>query len=133
MARTSFIASGVATAVAADSVAVNQPKTLPPTANAMGGFSVSERDLTVEDRELLRAAADQIADALGIRATDRAVLTLPLSYSYGLSVLHSHLTVGAALAVHLFALGGSTGTTLLRLGLAALVLLVARARRRARA
>lgn len=34
------------------------------------------------------------------------------------------LQVGAALAVHLFALGGSTGTTLLRLGLAALVLLV---------
>jgi inner membrane transporter RhtA len=33
------------------------------------------------------------------------------------------LQVGAALAVHLFALGGSTGTTLLRLGLAALVLL----------
>ncbi|WP_432564621.1 EamA family transporter [Kineococcus sp. SYSU DK003] len=34
------------------------------------------------------------------------------------------LQVGAALAVHLFALGGSTGTTLLRLGLAALVLLL---------
>ncbi|MEZ0494566.1 DMT family transporter [Kineococcus sp. TBRC 1896] len=34
------------------------------------------------------------------------------------------LQVGAALAVHLFALGGSTGTTLLRLGFAALVLLV---------
>nr|WP_246315115.1 EamA family transporter [Kineococcus aurantiacus] len=31
---------------------------------------------------------------------------------------------GAALAVHLFALGGSTGTTLLRLGLAALLLLL---------
>lgn len=34
------------------------------------------------------------------------------------------LQIGAALAVHLFALGGSTGTTFLRLGLAALVLLV---------
>ncbi|PRY12068.1 EamA family transporter [Kineococcus rhizosphaerae] len=34
------------------------------------------------------------------------------------------LQFGAALAVHLFALGGSTGTTLLRLGLAALVLLL---------
>lgn len=34
------------------------------------------------------------------------------------------LQVGAALAVHLFALGGSTGTTFLRLGLAALVLLL---------
>ncbi|MBB2901250.1 inner membrane transporter RhtA [Kineococcus radiotolerans] len=34
------------------------------------------------------------------------------------------LQIGAALAVHLFALGGSTGTTFLRLGLAALVLLL---------
>jgi inner membrane transporter RhtA len=34
------------------------------------------------------------------------------------------LQVGAALAVRLFALGGSTGTTFLRLGLAALVLLL---------
>jgi acyl-coenzyme A synthetase/AMP-(fatty) acid ligase len=49
--------------------------------------------------ENVQANADQIADALGLRNSDRAVLSLPLSYSYGLSVLHSHLTIGAAIAV----------------------------------
>lgn len=40
--------------------------------------------------------ADAIAAYLDIRSTDRAGVTLPLHYCYGLSVLHSHLTRGAA-------------------------------------
>lgn len=44
----------------------------------------------------LQSNADAIADALGIDPDDRAVTTLPLSYSYGLSVLHSHLNAGAS-------------------------------------
>jgi hypothetical protein len=45
----------------------------------------------------LLANARAIADYLGIDETDRAATTLPLSYCYGLSVVHSHLLVGAAL------------------------------------
>lgn len=41
--------------------------------------------------------AHAIADYLGILDTDRAATTLPMSYCYGLSVVHSHLLVGAAL------------------------------------
>ena len=45
----------------------------------------------------LQANAESIVEALGIRSTDVAATTLPLSYSYGLSVLNSHLAVGASL------------------------------------
>lgn len=40
--------------------------------------------------------AESIASYLGITENDRAITSLPLHYSYGLSVLNSHLTVGAA-------------------------------------
>ncbi|MFW5473194.1 AMP-binding protein [Knoellia sp. CPCC 206450] len=39
--------------------------------------------------------AAQIVDALGLRADDVAATTLPLQYCYGLSVLLSHLSIGA--------------------------------------
>jgi acyl-CoA synthetase (AMP-forming)/AMP-acid ligase II len=45
--------------------------------------------------ENLEANAAAIAEYLGLRAEDRAITSLPLQYCYGLSVLHSHLTVGA--------------------------------------
>lgn len=44
---------------------------------------------------LSNAAA--IAEYLDIRETDRAATTLPMSYCYGLSVVHSHLLRGAGL------------------------------------
>lgn len=47
------------------------------------------------DNLVVNAAA--IADFLGIRQNDRAATTLPMSYCYGLSVVHSHLARGAAL------------------------------------
>lgn len=40
--------------------------------------------------------AAAIAAYLGLSARDRAALVLPLQYSYGLSVLNSHLAVGAS-------------------------------------
>ena len=43
----------------------------------------------------LGANATAIADYLGICQTDRAATTLPMSYCYGLSVIHSHLLRGA--------------------------------------
>ena len=45
----------------------------------------------------VQSNADAITEALHITADHRAVTTLPLTYSYGLSVLHSHLNVGASL------------------------------------
>ena len=45
--------------------------------------------------DAVRGNAVDIAAALGLTACDRAVTTLPLHYCYGLSVLHSHLAVGA--------------------------------------
>jgi acyl-CoA synthetase (AMP-forming)/AMP-acid ligase II len=45
----------------------------------------------------LDANAASIAQYLGLSATDRGCMALPLHYCYGLSVLHSHLSVGASL------------------------------------
>lgn len=44
----------------------------------------------------LDSNARAIASYLGLTQTDRAVTSLPLSYAYGLSVVHSHLAVGAS-------------------------------------
>ncbi|TPG36890.1 AMP-binding protein [Mycolicibacterium hodleri] len=48
-------------------------------------------------RNNLIANAESIATYLDIRDTDRAATTLPMSYCYGLSVIHSHLLRGAGL------------------------------------
>jgi len=48
-------------------------------------------------RENLIANAHAIAEYLDIRETDRAATTLPMSYCYGLSVIHSHLLRGAGI------------------------------------
>jgi acyl-CoA synthetase (AMP-forming)/AMP-acid ligase II len=42
------------------------------------------------------ANASSIADYLGIDDRERAIQSLPFHYSYGLSVLHSHLAAGAS-------------------------------------
>ena len=47
--------------------------------------------------ENLHANAAAIARYLGIEKTDRAATTLPMSYCYGLSVIHSHLLTGAGI------------------------------------
>ncbi|MFE6610966.1 AMP-binding protein [Amycolatopsis sp. NPDC057786] len=45
----------------------------------------------------VQANADAIAGYLGIRPTDRAALSLPLHYCYGLSIVNSNLAAGASL------------------------------------
>ena len=47
----------------------------------------------------LLANARSIADYLDLRPTDVAITSLPLHYCYGLSVLHSHLLVGATVVL----------------------------------
>ncbi|GAA4757640.1 AMP-binding protein [Citricoccus nitrophenolicus] len=51
----------------------------------------------------LLSNARAIAASLRITAADRAVTSLPLHYTFGLSVLHSHLVVGGSVVLH----GGS--------------------------
>jgi acyl-CoA synthetase (AMP-forming)/AMP-acid ligase II len=45
----------------------------------------------------LDANARSIAEYLGLTATDRPITSLPMPYSYGLSVINSHLQAGAAI------------------------------------
>ena len=45
----------------------------------------------------LQANAESIADYLVLSCGERAITTLPMHYAYGLSVLNSHLLVGATL------------------------------------
>lgn len=50
-------------------------------------------------RSNVSANAAAIAESLGITRADRAVTSMPLHYSYGMSVLHSHLIAGAGVVV----------------------------------
>lgn len=50
-------------------------------------------------RSAVEANAASIVEALGITEDQRAGLNLPLSYSYGLSVLNSHLLAGASIVL----------------------------------
>ncbi len=47
----------------------------------------------------IAANAESIAEYLEISPDDRAITTLPMAYSYGLSIIHSHLARGATIAV----------------------------------
>ncbi|MFB9653432.1 AMP-binding protein [Pseudarthrobacter sp. NPDC092184] len=49
--------------------------------------------------EAVQANASAIAEYLHLRPDDTAATTLPLSYCYGMSVVNSHLLVGASLAL----------------------------------
>ncbi|MDR3305033.1 MAG: AMP-binding protein [Clostridiales Family XIII bacterium] len=45
----------------------------------------------------MEANAKSIAGYLGLTKDERPITTLPMNYTYGLSILHSHLLVGAAI------------------------------------
>lgn len=47
-------------------------------------------------QENVQSNAEAIAQYLELRSDDRAAMTLPMHYCYGLSVVNSHLAVGAA-------------------------------------
>lgn len=49
--------------------------------------------------ENLQSNCDSICEYLPLTKEDRSITSLPLSYSYGLSILHTHLQVGASLFV----------------------------------
>jgi len=45
----------------------------------------------------IEANTNSIIEYLGILSTDRPITTLPMSYTYGLSILNSHLVAGATI------------------------------------
>lgn len=62
------------------------------TSGSTGGGS-----LVRISHENLKSNSRSIIDSLGVCGTDRVITTLPMSYSYGLSIINSHLNVGACL------------------------------------
>jgi len=69
-------------------------KLLLPTSGSTGEFKAVRLSLNN-----IESNATSIAKALQIQSSDRAVLSLPLHYSYGLSVLNSHLISGASVVL----------------------------------
>jgi acyl-coenzyme A synthetase/AMP-(fatty) acid ligase len=61
------------------------------------GSTGSPKLVRLSERNVLANAA-AIAQYLALDAGERAIASLPLPYSYGLSVLHSHLLAGASVA-----------------------------------
>jgi long-chain acyl-CoA synthetase len=47
----------------------------------------------------LKANTHAIIESLRLRADDRAITTMPMSYSYGLSILNTHLALGASVVL----------------------------------
>ncbi|MGB6164845.1 MAG: AMP-binding protein [Pseudonocardiaceae bacterium] len=64
------------------------------TSGSVGGFR-----LVCLSYANLASNASAIGQALDLRPNDRGALCLPLAFSYGLSVLNSHLTSGGSVAV----------------------------------
>ena len=65
---------------------------------ATSGSTGSPKLVRLSHRNLT-SNADSIISYLGLNRAERAITTLPMHYSYGLSVIHSHLRAGASLAL----------------------------------
>lgn len=82
-----------------------QPRTRRPAPHPDLALALSTSGSTGEPKLVrlsaanLQANAESIAEFLGLTKAERAITTLPLSYSYGLSVLNSHLAVGASVVL----------------------------------
>ena len=59
--------------------------------------STGSPKLVRQSRTNLECNARSIAQYLELTETERPITTLPLSYTYGLSILHSHVLVGATM------------------------------------
>ena len=96
-ARSSSFMSGYVAAVAASpgSAEVHPDLALLLTTSGSTGdpklVRLTERNLT--------SNATRIAEYLGLGAEERAIQSLPMHYSYGLSVLNSHLVAGATVVL----------------------------------
>lgn len=61
--------------------------------------SLGSRKLVRLSRRNVETAASQVAQALRLDPSHRAITSLPLNFVLGLSVVHSHLQIGASLVV----------------------------------
>lgn len=61
----------------------------------MTSGSTGSPKLVRQSRSAVASSADQIARSLDLDAQERPFLHLPMSYSFGLSVINSHISVGA--------------------------------------
>ena len=62
------------------------------TSGSTGSFK-----LVRQSYENIKSNMDAIAEYLNLDSNERAITTLPMNYTYGLSVINSHLAVGASL------------------------------------
>lgn len=62
------------------------------------GTTSAPRAVRVSHRNI-EANTKSIVDYLGLTTADRTLVVLPFSYCYGASLLHTHLSVGASLAI----------------------------------
>ncbi|MBO6564272.1 MAG: AMP-binding protein [Pseudomonadales bacterium] len=62
------------------------------------GSTGSPRFVRLSMNNVLSNAAS-IIESLGIRKEDRAITTLPMAYSYGLSIINTHLAAGASIVI----------------------------------
>jgi acyl-CoA synthetase (AMP-forming)/AMP-acid ligase II len=61
--------------------------------------STGSRKLVRQSYKNIRCNADSIIECLEIGQTERAITTLPMSYTYGLSIINSYLQAGASIVV----------------------------------
>lgn len=57
--------------------------------------STGSAKFVMQSYENIQCNTEQIVSYLGISADDRAITTLPMSYTYGLSIIQTHLSAGA--------------------------------------
>ena len=62
------------------------------------GSTGKPRGVMLSHKNLI-ANTDSILDSIGIQAADRVMAVLPFHYTFGASVLHTHLAVGAAVVI----------------------------------
>lgn len=62
--------------------------------------STGSPKLVRQSYENITSNADSIAKYLAIAPEDKAIMTLPMSYTYGLSIVNSHLLKGAAIIMN---------------------------------
>lgn len=61
--------------------------------------STGARKLVRLSRDNLQVNCDSIVEYLGIDGNERPITTLPMEYTYGLSVIHSHIAAGASIVL----------------------------------
>lgn len=61
--------------------------------------STGSPKFVMQSYQNIESNAYSIADYLGIKETDTAITTMPMNYSYGLSIIHSHLLKGASVVM----------------------------------